>query len=149
MPSAVMTGGRMKGASPSSWKTCAQGAMRRHRNQASGSAMATARAAAVSASRIEAISALRQPGSTKICAYQASEKPTGRKGQVLLLVDRDAEHDDQRRREKQRDQDEIEAAQRGHAAFSRRPTSSVSPTSPSDISTRNTAIAAANGMLDW
>ena len=67
----------MKGASPSSWNTFAHGAMRRHRNQASGSAIATASAAAVIANSSEAISALRQPGSTKICAYQASEKPTG------------------------------------------------------------------------
>jgi hypothetical protein len=76
-PSAVMTGGRMNGARPSSWKICAHGAIRRHRNQASGSAMATARAAAVTASSSEAISAARQPGSVKICAYQESEKPTG------------------------------------------------------------------------
>ena len=35
----------MKGASPSTWKMFAHGAMRRHRNQASGKAMATASAA--------------------------------------------------------------------------------------------------------
>src|SRR6478735_7439660 len=69
-----------------------------------------------------------------------------RKREILLLVDRDAEHDDQRRREEQRDQEEIEAAEPGHPAFSRRPTSSVIPTSDSDINTRNTAIAAAKGM---
>src|SRR5690606_42115813 len=74
-----MTGGRMNGATPSSRKTLAQGAIRRHRNQESGNAISTASAADSAASRTEAPRAARQPGSVKICPYQATEKPSGGK----------------------------------------------------------------------
>ncbi|EEF23537.1 conserved hypothetical protein [Ricinus communis] len=76
-------------------------------------------------------------------------KALWREGQFLLLVDRDASDDDQRRGQEQRDKHEIEPAKHDHSAFSLRPTSSVRPTSASEIRTRNTAMAAANGMLDW
>src|SRR3546814_20175825 len=55
----------------------AQGARRRHRNQVSGMAMITARAAESAARPTEAKSAPRQPSSVKISAYQASDKPSG------------------------------------------------------------------------
>src|SRR5262245_41803934 len=69
----------MKGATPSSWKMLAQGATRLQRNHASGRAMATDIAAAVTASRTEVMSALRHSGLRKISEYQASEKPFGGK----------------------------------------------------------------------
>src|SRR5690606_2117112 len=78
-PRAVMTGGGMRGAMPSHWKTFVQAAMRRHENHASGRAIRTARAAAPAARRSEFINAAFQPGSRKICAYQESENPCGGK----------------------------------------------------------------------
>ena len=60
-------------------KIFVHGAMRRHRNQASGSAIATASAAEQTASVSEWISAARHSGSVKICAYQESENPFGGK----------------------------------------------------------------------
>src|SRR5690606_23319621 len=78
-PSAVMTGGRMNGATPRSRNTLAQGAMRRQRNQESGSAIRTASAAEAAASVTELIRAARQLSSVKICWYQLNEKPCGGK----------------------------------------------------------------------
>ena len=60
--------------------------MRRHRNQASGSAMATAIAAEQTASVTEWISASRHSGSVKICPYHASEKPTGGKARSCFSL---------------------------------------------------------------
>ena len=57
----------MKGATPSTMKTRVQGVIRRHMNQASGSAMATASAAESAAMPSDASSALRQPASVKSC----------------------------------------------------------------------------------
>src|SRR5690606_29460243 len=79
-------------------------------------------------------------------------KALRREGQRLLLVDRNAGDDDQRPGKEQRDQREDDATKPDLAHASpplRAPTSRVSPTKASDISTRNTAIAAAKGMFDW
>jgi len=74
-----------------------------------------------------------------------------RKSQILILVDRYAGHHDQRQGKKQADGEEIDAAQESfvHSAFSLRPARRVRPTSASEMSTRNTAMAAAKGMFDW
>src|SRR3546814_14005795 len=74
---AVIAGGSRKGATPSAWDTRAQGARLRHRNQVSGMAMITARAAESAARPTEAKSAPRQPPSVKISAYQSSDRPSG------------------------------------------------------------------------
>src|SRR3546814_17590239 len=76
-PRAVITGGSRKGATPSAWNTRAQGARRRLRNQVSGMAMITARAAESAARPTEAKSAPRQPSSVKLSAYQSSDRPSG------------------------------------------------------------------------
>src|SRR5690606_41126505 len=75
-----------------------------------------------------------------------------RKDEALLLVDGNARHHDQRAVKKDRYQQENDTAQRcsAHAHSSCcEPNISVRPTSANDISTRNTAMAAANGIFDW
>ena len=89
----------------------AQGAMRRHRNQASGSAIATAIAAEQTASVTEAISAQPPFRIGEDLAVPGQREALRRESQVLLLVDRDAGNDDQRQRQEQGDQEEIEAGE--------------------------------------
>ena len=112
--------------------------------------MATARAAAVKASSTDAMSALRHSGFVKISNTTKARNPSAERP-GLLLVDGHTRDHDERRGKKQSDKEHIEASKQcfGHAALSLRPTSSVRPTKARVINTRNTAIAAANGMLDW
>ena len=74
----------MKGATPKTWKTRAQGATRRQKNQLSGRATITARAAERAASPREAISASLHSPSVKIAAYHSSENPRGGNSSVFF-----------------------------------------------------------------
>jgi hypothetical protein len=78
-----MTGGRMKGVSPSAWKSRPKPPGRRHCDQTSGKATSTERAAADAAIVTDVRRAFRHPGSATIWRYQSSEKPSGGKSSVF------------------------------------------------------------------
>ncbi len=82
----MITGGSVKGATPRSWKILAQGATRRQRNQASGSAIMSASAAESAARTTEAVNALRHSGLAKISPYHDSENPSGGKASVCFAL---------------------------------------------------------------
>src|SRR5436190_21595731 len=81
-----MTGGRMNGTVPITWRRRASRDRRRQLNQASGNAVATASAAAETAMISEAKSALRHSGSAKIWPYQENDTPCGGKLSVFCAL---------------------------------------------------------------